>query len=154
MKNALVAAAVAALLPSAVEPAPGQGADSRPGLTLGVSPLKLTAPASGGSASFTVDVRAARGFSGTLRGSITVSQPTNGERIALLDGSQSRTFSFALSEGQKMSDFEPTERRTFRVEVAAGNRNAGNLAYSVFLNPSRWYAVRGSPKLVVVTVTR
>ena len=151
----------AALLISALSAARIYGWDPQtrplslqPEITLLVSTLKIDIPMREGVGLFRVDAQASKGFAGSVSGTISVSAPTNPERVHLTEGGglYGKTFQFTLQAGQRLSDVQAQKDLTWWIKTSPTNASPGGLIYSVTLNPSRRYTSRDSPQAVHVTV--
>jgi len=125
-----------------------------PVVNLSVSSTSLTVARQNGTATFTVDASASGGFTGTISGSITVSQPSNPNQVVLDVGSGSQTYNFTLSSGQSTSGTcNVPATNCFTITTSAQNQQSGNLVYTVTIDPSGSYTIGStSPKQVTVTV--
>jgi hypothetical protein len=127
-------------------------APAKPSITLIVAHDTVDVLRKNGSTYFTFDARASDGFSGTVSGSITVSQPANGDGVELAEGLEGKNISFTLAAGQKLSETQSPENLKFHVRTARTNPTNGQVIYSVFLNPSRDYESIETPRIVTVRV--
>ena len=124
----------------------------KPVVTLRVSQEQIDLLRKNGNVSFEVDASASQGYSGTVSGTISVSEPSNPDRVDLVAGDKSKEFFFALAAGQKMSDTQSSEERTFRISTSPANPTNGTLHWAVTLNPSKEYKTSDSPRSVEVRV--
>jgi hypothetical protein len=128
------------------------GRTARPEVTLMVRPLSLKLAQRQGAGSFTVDATASGGFSGTISGSITVSEPVNGDRIKLMAGAGPKTFAFRLGAGQNVSGAQPNSSLIFKVETSPSNDRGGVLVYTVSLDPSNQFTTTDPVRQVRIVV--
>ena len=91
----------------------GGTSDTKPEVALVVNMTELTVNRQDGRIQFQVDAMASEGFTGTISGTITVSQPTNPSGVHLTKGSDSKTFKFTLAAGQKTWKTTPPQTGAF-----------------------------------------
>lgn len=127
-------------------------ASAKPSVTLIVAHDTVDVLRKNGSTYFTFDAQASDGFSGTVSGSITVSQPANGDQVELAEGLQAKNISFTLAAGQRISETQSPENLKFHVRTTRTNPTNGKVIYSVFLNPSNGYGSLKTPRIVTVRV--
>lgn len=125
--------------------------DTKPEVTLVVKPTELTVNKEDGRITFQVDAKASEGFTGTISGTLTVSQPINGTGIHLTQGSDSKTFKFTLAASQKTWETTPPQTGTFTVSTSPTNPAAGTVTYVVTVDPSNQFKAKDSPQMVRVT---
>jgi hypothetical protein len=124
----------------------------KPVVTLMVTPNEYDVPRKNGRIAFEIDASASEGFDGTVSGTITVPQASNPDGVELIEGANSKEFSFKLAAGQKMSDRQQLENRIFTVWTSRTNPTNGTLQWAVTLNPSTQYTTANSPIVFKVTV--
>ena len=125
---------------------------TEPVITLRVRPEECDIPRKNGRIAFDIDASASEGFDGTVSGTITVPQAVNPNRVDLIEGADSKQFRFKLAAGQKMSDTQPYENRTYTVRTSPTNSSNGTLVWAVVVDPSAQYTTADSPIVVKFTV--
>jgi hypothetical protein len=126
-----------------------------PQVTLTVSTTGFHLGQQGQTGQFYANATVTGGFTGTISGTITISQPVNGNSILLDQGGSAQSYSFTLTPGGSTSNTcSAPSVNCFTVMTDPANPNTGTLTYTVSVDPSSQFAVNGSssPKQVVVTV--
>jgi hypothetical protein len=103
----------------------------KPSLTLIVTPVDLRMAKQNGEAIFQFDVAASEGFTGTVLGNISISEPGNPDGIELQEGTKAGSLSFTFGAGQKLSD---AHNLIYRIRTTANNQREGVLIYSISLS--------------------
>jgi hypothetical protein len=125
---------------------------NRPVITLRVRPEECDIPRNNGRILFDIDASASEGFNGTVSGTITVPQAVNPDQVDLIEGANSKEFHFKLAAGQKMSDTQAYENRTYVVQTSPTNPTNGTLVWPVTVDPSAQYETANSPLIVKFSV--
>lgn len=112
----------------------------------------LTINRQGGNISFEIDAFASDGFSGTVAGTISVSQPVNSSGVKLTEGSEGKTSRFTLKAGEKTSETKDRQTVTFTVATSPQNQTSGTLLYIVGLDPSEKFLFAEPQQVKVTTV--
>lgn len=119
-----------------------------PTITLAVLPSpgtrldNVTIARSGGRASLLIAASASGGFSGTVSGTVTVSEPINADKVGLAEGTRAQTYPFTLGPGEATpASCSAPVKNCFIIVTSASNNHAGEVFYTITVDPSKAYSL-------------
>lgn len=120
----------------------------------GTPPENLTIARRNGSVSLMIGASASGGFNGTVAGTLSVAEPVNGDRIELAQGGRQKSYPFTLGPGDATpSTCKPPVKNCFTVVTSGSNDRAGEITYTVTVDPSKQYSLTDmSYRQVKITV--